>query len=218
MSNYNKIPEVTEIILKWYSKNSREFPWRYTSDPYKVFVSEILLQRTLAAKVIPTFLKIIKKYPSVNELAKSDINELKKYFEDIGLFYRAELLKNISKQISIEFNGKIPEKREDLRKIKGIGDYICNSILCFGYGKRYQIVDTNVVRLYSRLFSFVSTKKDIERDPKLWELAELVLPEKNYVNYNYAILDFAALICKSKHPQCSECPLNKYCGYLNKIT
>lgn len=217
-NNCDNVPEITENILKWYSKNFRTFPWRYTLDPYKVFVSEILLQRTSAEKVAPAFLKIIKNYPSIDKLARSDINELKKYFEDLGLFYRAELLINISKQILIEFNGKIPEKRDDLIKITGIGGYICNSILCFGYGKRYQIVDTNVIRLYSRLFGFVSTKKDIQRDPELWGLAEQVLPKKNYVDYNYAILDFAALVCKPKNPKCSKCPVNNYCNYFNKKT
>lgn len=216
IEEYAKYSEITEKLLIWYSKNHRNFPWRYTYDPYKVFVSEILLQRTGANKVVPAFLKIIENYPSIHDLAKSKEKDLKVYFEDLGLYYRANLLINISKFILKEFNGTIPVERVKLITVKGIGEYICNAILCFGYGKRYPIVDTNVVRLYSRLFEFKSNKKDIQRDPELWKFAEEVLPLENYIDYNYAILDFAALVCKPKSPSCLGCPLNRCCKYVDK--
>ena len=216
---YKAIEKFQKYILDWYSKNGRTFPWRYTFDAYKVLVSEILLQQTNVEKVINPYNTIVKKYKSVLELADADIIFLKDLFKDLGLFYRADRIISISRQIIEMYEGMIPDKREELLAIKGIGNYTGNAILCFGYNKPYAIVDTNVIRVFDRFFGFKSSSKRPHTDKKVWEFAQMLIPEDNYVDYNYGLLDFAAVVCRSRKPMCSNCLIYDMCCYnLNNIT
>lgn len=209
------IKEFQSKVLQYYLYHKRNFPWRYTFNPYKVLVSEILLQQTNVEKVIKPYCAIIEKYCSIQELGNAEIEFLRDLFKDLGLFYRADRLINISKQIIEKYGGIIPEKREDLIKIKGIGDYTCNAVLCFGYKKPYAIVDTNVIRVFERVLNFKSLKKRPHTDKKIWEFAQLLLPFDDFIDYNYGLLDFAALVCKARKPSCSECLMSSICYYKN---
>ena len=200
------------LLLNWYDKNKRSFPWRYTFEPYKVLVSEVLLQQTNAEKVIEPYFKIINIYKDINELSGSDINHLEGIFKDIGLFYRAGRLKDIAKEIVNYHKGEVPKQWEDLIKIKGIGDYICSAILCFGFNQPYAVLDTNVIRIFQRLFEVKSEKKRPRDDTKLWEFAQIMIPEDRYLDYNYAILDFGATVCTAYNPKCSTCVLKFMCS------
>lgn len=210
---YKAIEEFQKYIFDWYSENGRTFPWRYTFDAYKVLVSEVLLQQTNVEKVINPYNTIIKKYKSVWELADADIMFLKDLFKDLGLFYRADRLISISRQIIEMYNGVIPNKREELLAIRGIGNYTGNAILCFGYNKPYAIVDTNVIRVFERFFDFKSSSKRPHTDKKVWEFAQMFIPVNNYVDYNYGLLDFAAVVCRAKKPMCSNCLIYDMCCY-----
>ncbi|GLI18974.1 A/G-specific adenine glycosylase [Tepidanaerobacter syntrophicus] len=210
---YRAIEKFQKHIFDWYSENGRAFPWRYTFDAYKVLVSEILLQQTNAEKVITPYNAIVQKYKSVWELADADIIFLKNLFMDLGLFYRADRLISISRQIIEMYKGMIPDKREDLLAVKGIGNYTGNAILCFGYNKPYAIVDTNVIRVFNRFFCFKSSSKRPHTDKKIWEFAQMLIPEDNYIDYNYGLLDFAAVVCRSKKPMCSSCLICDICCY-----
>ena len=192
------------FILEWYELNKRSFPWRYTFSPYKVFVSEILLQQTNADKVIKPFNQITEAYKSMDELASADITFLNDIFMELGLFYRAQRLIDISKYLMDQHHGVIPNKKEELLKIKGIGDYTCNAILCFGYHERYALVDTNIIRVFERYLNFKSTKKRPHTDKSIWKFAQRILPNTEYIDYNYGLLDFAALVCKAKKPGCTD--------------
>ncbi|WP_097028598.1 A/G-specific adenine glycosylase [Clostridium peptidivorans] len=200
------------LLLDWYDKNKRNFPWRYTFEPYRVLVSEMLLQQTNVEKVIQPYLKIIKAYKDINELSDSDIKFLKSIFKDIGLFYRADRLKDIAKEIVKCHKGSIPNQWEDLIKIKGIGYYICSAILCFGFNQPYAVLDTNVIRIFERIFEIKSEKKRPRDDTKLWEFAQMLIPEDRYVDYNYAVLDFGASICTAYNPKCSTCVFKDMCS------
>lgn len=212
-----KIKDFQESIIEWYSNNQRIFPWRYTFDPYKVLISEILLQQTNADKVVDAYRTITNKYKSIEELSSAEMLFLEDVFKDLGLFYRAERLKNISSYIKEEYNGVVPDNKEDLMKIKGIGNYICNAVLCFGYNKRFAIVDTNVIRVFERVFSFKSSNKRPHTDKKMWEFAQMILPIDNYIDYNYGLLDFAGLVCKYKKIECEKCLLHSSCKYNKNI-
>jgi A/G-specific adenine glycosylase len=214
---YKAIGKFQKYILDWYSKNGRTFPWRYTFDAYKVLVSEILLQQTNVEKVINPYNTIVKKYKSVLELADADIIFLKDLFKDLGLFYRADRIISISRQIIEMYEGMIPDKREELLAIKGIGNYTGNAILCFGYNKPYAIVDTNVIRVFDRFFGFKSSSKRPHTDKKVWEFAQMLIPEDNYVDYNYGLLDFAAVVCRSRKPMCSNCLIYDMCCYNDSV-
>ncbi|MBA2853475.1 A/G-specific adenine glycosylase [Methanococcus maripaludis] len=203
-------------ILNWYSENRRIFPWRYTFDPFKVFISEIMLQRTRAENVIEPYKKMLNNFKSVADIEKVNQNELTRILNTLGLKYRVKRLKNISESFCENYSCNIPNNQNDLLNTSGIGQYICNAILCFGYGMKYPIFDTNVLRIFERFFGVKSMTKSPHKDKKMWDFAEKLLPEENYVDYNYSLLDFAAKVCKARNPCCKECPLNYYCKYPDK--
>jgi A/G-specific adenine glycosylase len=204
------------FLLDWYKENKRIFPWRYTFNPYKILISEVLLQQTNADNVVDPYNNIIEKYASLNELSNSDPVKLRELFKKIGLFYRADRLIEISEVIINQYSGIIPDKRDELMDIKGIGNYICNAILCFGYNKPYAVLDTNVIRIFKRVFGVESMKDRPRDDKKLWEFAQVILPEDCYVDYNYALLDFAAKQCTSYSPKCVKCIMRTVCYDTNK--
>jgi A/G-specific adenine glycosylase len=206
-----KIYVFQDMLMKWYSNNQRKFPWRYTYNPYYVLVSEVLLQQTNADKVIEPFNQITGMYKDIFQLSQADDDILKEIFKKIGLFYRAERLKGIASKMIEKHNGIIPSFREDLLSIKGIGDYAANAILCFGYNLPYAVLDVNVIRIIERLFGIKSDKKRPRTDKKLWQFAQSLLPDKKYVDYNYAILDFAASVCKARKGTCNSCLLSEVC-------
>lgn len=209
----NTIENFQQYILNWYWSNGRKFPWRYTYDPYKVLVSEVLLQQTNAEKVIYTYNAIVEKYKSILELADADPAFLRDLFNKLGLFYRADRLISISRQIIEMYGGIIPEKRDDLLAVKGIGNYTSNAVLCFGYNKPYAIVDTNVIRVFEKVFGFKSSNKRPHTDKRVWDFAQMLIPLDNYVDYNYGLLDFGAVICRWRKPMCSNCPICSLCRY-----
>jgi A/G-specific adenine glycosylase len=200
-------------LLNWFSACGREFPWRFTNSPFKVLISEILLQQTNADKVIGPYLELIENFPTINSLADADQREILEIFSKLGLYFRANRLKTIASEVLKRFNGEIPSNLLDLKSIKGIGDYIGNSVLCFGFMQKKPIVDTNIIRIFSRYGLFDSTKKRPHTDKQLWSYAESILPDNNYVEYNYSLLDLGAGICKSRKPLCESCPINMVCRF-----
>lgn len=201
------------MLLHWYDKNKRTFPWRYIFNPYKVFISEILLQQTNVEKIVKPYFEIINKYKNVSELSKADSEFLINIFREIGLFYRADRMISISKEFVNKYNGNIPDNWDKLIKIKGIGRYICSAVLCFGYNRPYAILDTNVIRVFERVLGVNTERTRAREDIKLWEFAQAILPKDNYVDYNYALLDFAAEICSLSKPKCGSCIFKYMCSF-----
>jgi len=211
--NGKKIHKMQKIILHWAKNNFKKYPWRLVSDPYKILISELLLQKTDARKIEQVYPKFVGKFPTILDLCQADIEELKKLIKDIGLLYRAKRFKKIAEQIVDEFNGNVPNSKKELISLCGVGEYISNAVLCFAFEKRVPIVDTNVIRVYERVFNLKSSKSRPRTDQKIWSFAEEILPKKKYVEYNYAILDFASDICKIKNPACEICQVKKICRY-----
>lgn len=199
-------------ILKWYETQGKKFEWRETYDPYKILIAEILLHKTDAQKAEKAYHKLIEKCPSIYHLYRMDLDKVQSVIKDIGLFYRARRLKKIADQIVNVFNGKVPDNEKDLGLLYGVGQYISNAVLCFAFKKRVPIVDTNVLRIYSRVFSIKSSKKRPHTDEQMWAFAKKMLPEKRFVEYNYALLDFASKVCKFKNPLCDVCVAREICN------
>lgn len=199
------------VLLDWYDENKREFPWRYIFNPYKVFVSEILLQQTNVEKITVPYCILTEQYKDISELSHANIEFLREIFKEIGLFYRADRIISISKEIMNKYDGIIPNQRGKLIRIKGIGNYICNAILCFGYNEPYAVLDTNVIRIFERLLGVKSTCSRPREDKSLWEFAQMLLPKDDYVDYNYALLDFASNVCTARNPKCSICTFRQIC-------
>jgi len=199
-------------LLDWFKKRGRKFPWREPwRTPYEVLIAEIMLQKTRAENVVDTYLEFVERYPNFEALSNATLSELSKILEVLGLSkIRAKSLSKLSKEI-VRIT-QIPRKREELLKLPGIGPYIANAFLLYAYGERLPIVDTNVKRLYERLFSFRSGR-DARRDKRAWVFAESLLPKTDLKDFNWAIMDFCASICKAKNPLCPICFLNDICDY-----
>jgi len=214
-TNSKKERLFSEKLVAWFDVNGRSFPWR-TENPYCVLVSEVFLQQTNVRKVVEPYNELTKQYPSIFELSEADDEYLAELFKPLGLFYRADRLISIAKQIMDIHEGEIPDDEEALLEINGIGKYSANSILCFGYNKRTAILDTNIIRIFSRFFGLESEKSRPRTDKLIWSFAETILPKTRYKDYNYALLDYAALVCAHYNPKCSECVLSSSCTYIEK--
>lgn len=202
------------LLLGWYKDNGRNLPWRYNKDPYKILVSELMLQKTDAPKVKNIYDDFFKKFPTIYEIDKTSIKTLERTLEPLGLYRKkAERLKSISKTIIENHYGKIPNSKNELLELNGVGNYIANAVMCFAYNKDESIVDTNVIRLYNRIFNLQSSKKRPRTDKEIWNFAKAILPLNKVQDYNYAVLDYASLICKAKKPNCEVCIFKQYCSF-----
>lgn len=208
-----KFVEFSNRLLIWHFHNKKKFGWRETKNPYKILISKILLHKTDSQKVEKVYPNFIEKFPTVYHLYQAEPEEINDLIKDIGLFYRGQRLKRIAEQIVNKFNGNIPASKEDLMSLYGVGGYISNAVLCFAFKKRMPIVDTNVIRVYKRVFTVKSLKSRPRTDKEIWDFAEKMLPKENYVEYNYALLDFASDICRAKNPLCEICPIKSICVY-----
>ena len=175
-------------------------------------MAEILLQRTPANRVTKFFPKLVKKFPSPESVANTDVESLRKFFHPMGLKKRVEWLTSLMKEVRDRYNGKIPDQEDELVKLPGVGPYTARAILCFGFGKDVSIVDVNVARVLSRVFQGSDIVGRPSEDKVLWSFAAKIVPKGIGVQYNESLLDFAAIVCK-KGPLCHECPLRNLCSY-----
>ena len=203
-------------LLEWWKQNRREFPWRNTSDPYHLLVAEVLLHRTRAAQVVNLFHGVLEAYPTVNALAAADLDQLQQLLQSAGLRWRVNLLWHAANDIVLRFQGQIPHGRAELESIPGIGHYIAAAIRCFAFGEAAAIVDSNVVRVYSRVFDIPVTDR-LRRDPSFHELAQNLVDPEHPREFNLALLDLADAICTPRKPRCEQCPLLVHCAYGTRV-
>jgi len=209
----NSITAFQLSILSWGNQNLRSFPWRSGNfSNYQLVIAEILLQRTKVETVIRYMPEFFKKYASWRSLSKASITELQKILEPIGLSKRrAYVLERLSHQI-VSHNGRIPCKREEIDKLTGVGQYIGNAIELLCCGNVKPLLDVNMARVLERYFG-PRKLVDIRYDPYLQDLAHKVVEVDDPVTINWVILDFAALVCRSRKPECVDCPLSGCCKY-----
>lgn len=199
-----------EELLRWFAEQGRRFPWREsTAGWYEILVAEIMLQRTRAETVLKIYREFLSRYPTPQELCKADEDDLRSFFKRLGLINRASRLKHAVCVIIERFGGRPPCSADKLKAVPGIGDYIASVLLSRVCGIPTPFVDSNVVRVMSRVLGvtgrFSDVKEVVER-----AIAEGV-PSELLVNVNTAIIDLAALICKPKRPRCGQCPLRNVC-------
>lgn len=208
-----RIGKFREVIREWYLTNKRQFPWRKNNlGIYGVTISEVLLQRTQAETVREFYPRFIKRYQSWKKIAIDSKRNLKKFIKPIGLSDQKSLLLHaLAKEIS--GHRKFSKAtREQLEALPGVGQYVASAILCICQGMREPLLDVNMARVLERFFG-PRKLADIRYDPYLQNLARSVLPRKSVKEFNWAILDFAALVCRARVPKCSECVLSKECLY-----
>lgn len=189
------------------------FPWRETRDPYKILCSEILLQQTNAEKVVPVYNKIISDYPETADLSEAETAELEEIIKPLGLLKRAGRLRKIAAEITQKYDGIIPADKKALLKLPGVGNYTANAVMCFAFEKQVGVLDTNTIRILARVFDIKSDKARPRNDKNLQNELNKVIPKNKSKIFNYALLDFAALICTAENPNCRKCLISRICFY-----
>jgi DNA (cytosine-5)-methyltransferase 1 len=204
-------------LLKWFKSNQRTYPWRETTDPLKVLIAEMMLRRTKADQVRAVYERLLTEYPDITAMVDADGRRLRNILFSLGLKWRIPAFVQVVRETSEKYGGKVPETREELKKLPGVGDYVAGAVLSIAYGKKEWIVDSNIVRLFRRYFG-IKTSKEGRRDRHVIEIARMYASCKTPREANLAILDFSALVCKPFRPLCHTCPLREKCKFYLNIT
>lgn len=206
-----KMPFDFSPLKKWFLEEQRDLPWRQSKDPYAVWISEVMLQQTQVAVVLPYFKRWMEKFPTIRHLASASLEEVIKCWEGLGYYSRARHLHEGAHYLVSHFGGELPSNEEDLKKIKGLGPYTIGAILSFAFHQRKAAVDGNVLRVLTRLFAI---DEDIAKEKtvrKLRELMEQLLPEEESWIVNEGLIELGATICQKK-ARCPVCPLRSSCS------
>ncbi len=206
----------SQDILRWYAEHKRTLPWRGTKDPYKIWLSEIMLQQTRVAQGTPYYLKFITRFPTVVELAKASEEEVLKLWQGLGYYSRARNLHATAKKVAFELDGKFPTTYKELLKLKGVGDYTASAIASFCFNEPQPVVDGNVYRVLSRYFGVDTPINSSKGVTYFKKLAHEVMNVDHIADYNQGIMEFGAIQCAPQNPYCLHCPLNESCVALQK--
>ncbi|MCF6094389.1 A/G-specific adenine glycosylase [Microaerobacter geothermalis] len=205
------VEEFQEKLLKWFERDQRDLPWRKDRDPYKIWVSEIMLQQTRVDTVIPYYLRFLNRFPTLNDLAEASQDEVLKEWEGLGYYSRVRHLHEAVKEVKERYGGQVPDSEEEIRKLKGIGSYTAGAILSIAYGKPVPAVDGNVMRVLSRIL-YIKDDVQTMKTKKLFEdLARKIISPSNPSFFNQAMMELGALICTPKSPSCLSCPVVSLC-------
>jgi len=202
-------------LLQWYVLNKRDLPWRKTTNPYYIWLSEIILQQTRVEQGLPYYLKFVKAFPKVQDLALADEDKVLKLWQGLGYYSRARNLHFSAKFILENHNGKFPNNYEEILNLKGVGFYTAAAISSFSFQLPYAVVDGNVIRVLSRVFGIVTPFDTTVGKKQFQLLAQELLDKSNPSEYNQAIMEFGALQCIPKSPKCESCPFNNECVAFN---
>lgn len=200
-----------KILISWYLKNKRDLPWRNTRDPYHIWLSEIMLQQTRVAQGLPYYLKFLKAFPTVHDLADASEEKVLKLWQGLGYYSRARNLHGTAKYVSEELKGIFPPSYKELIKLKGVGDYTASAIASTCYSEPVAAVDGNVYRVLSRYFEIDTPTNSIAGIKEFKALSRELLGEEDPWTYNQAIMEFGATHCKPKNPLCESCPFSNSC-------
>ena len=205
-------PSLRRQLKSWYKKHGRELPWRNLADPYRVWISEIMLQQTTVTAVIPYYERFFHRFPDVGSLASADQQDVLALWEGLGYYSRARNLHKAACIIVEDHGGRFPQSADELQQLPGIGRYTAGAIASFAMGQAAPIVEANTLRLYARLMGMREDPRATAGQRKLWEFAEAVLPRNNAGDLNQALMDLGSLICTPTDPDCPHCPLLNFCG------
>ena len=198
-------------LLTWYRRHGRDLPWRTTSNPYHILVSEIMLQQTQVDRVLPKYTEWLAKYPSMHVLAAAPEREVAATWYPLGYNIRPRRLHTIAWESVARYGGQLPADEETLLSFKGIGAYTAGAIRSFAFRERAAILDTNVARVLFRVFVATGDPKSHAMRRHLWMLSETLMPRRHVFDFNQALMDFGAMICAARNPKCLICPMKKSC-------
>ena len=202
---------ISTRLLEWWDQGHAKLPWRADSDPYATWIAEVMLQQTQIASVMPYYQRWMERFPTVEKLASSSLDNVLKMWEGLGYYSRARNLHAAARTIVDKFNGTIPDDVDALMSLPGIGRYTAGAIASIAFGRPEPLLDGNIVRVFTRL---IDLAEDINRSAtrsKLWRLAERLVPAKRPGDYNQALMELGQTVCRPKSPNCAICPLNSFC-------
>ena len=207
-SNGQLLPD---LLLGWFGQSARVLPWRQDHDPYRIWLSEIMLQQTQVQTVIPYYQRFLDYWPTLADLAAASEEQVLKLWEGLGYYSRARNLLAAAGQIRDCHQGQLPSSEQELRRLPGVGEYTAGAILSIAFGQPIAAVDGNVVRVFSRLTAIPWQPADPAQRREVRQLAEFLLPQVRPGDFNEALMDLGATICLPRQPRCQECPLNAIC-------
>ena len=199
-------------LLDWYDRNGRTLPWRETSDPYHILVSEIMLQQTQVDRVLPKYHEWLERYPTFEALAAAAEGDVSQTWRPLGYNVRPRRLHAIARESVARYGGTLPSDEATLRSFKGIGAYTAGAVLSFAFGQRAAILDTNVARVLFRVFVGRGDVKAHAMRRHLWDVSRTVLPMRHVFDFNQALMDFGATLCTARKPKCLVCPMQDGCA------
>ncbi len=206
-----RILSIRKALVEWYLTDHRDLPWRRTSDPFQIWVSEVMLQQTQVATVRPYYRKFLERFPNLARLAVADLQDVLKVWEGMGYYARARNLHKAAAMVMAKHNGRLPQAWQDFRDLPGVGDYIAAAVLSIAFDKPYAVVDGNVKRVLSRLFEMDDPVNRPKSKSIYQQAANELLDERRPGTYNQAIMELGATICKPRRPTCAACPLQAAC-------
>lgn len=203
-------------LLQWFQKEQRDLPWRKDKDPYKIWISEIMLQQTKVDTVIPYFLNFIDKFPTLQDLARAEEQAVLKAWEGLGYYSRARNLHEAVKEVVEEYDCIVPNNKAEISKLKGVGPYTTGAILSIAYGVPEPAVDGNVMRVFSRIFSVWDDISKVKTRKKFETIVTEVISKENPSDFNQALMELGAIVCTPKSPSCLLCPVERHCNALKE--
>jgi len=198
-------------LLAWYARHGRDLPWRATSDPYHILVSEIMLQQTQVERVIPKYHEFLARYPTLAHLAQADTEDVTRAWYPLGYNVRPLNLQCIARETMAKYAGRLPDDAASLRSMRGIGRYTAGAVLSFAFGRDACIVDTNVRRVLGRVLLGPRRLARLRGQKTIWDLSAAVLLAGRAYDWNQALMDFGATWCTARAPRCRPCPMRRFC-------
>ncbi len=202
---------LTPRLLAWYADHGRELPWRATRDPYRIWLSEVILQQTRVQQGWSYYERFVEAYPTIDRLAAATEDEVLKLWQGLGYYSRARNLHAAARQVMEQFGGRFPDTYEEIRSLRGVGDYTAAAIASMAFDLPYAVVDGNVYRVLARLFDLATPIDSTEGRKSFARLAQELLDEPHAATYNQAMMDFGATCCTPQQPHCASCPLADHC-------
>jgi A/G-specific adenine glycosylase len=199
-------------LLAWYRRHGRDLPWRRTRAPYRVLVSEIMLQQTQVDRVIPKYRQFLRRYPSLRALAAAPVEDVRRLWYPLGYNVRPLRLHAIACETVARYGGRLPASAEALRALPGVGRYTAGAVLSFAFGRDVAVLDTNVRRVLTRVFLGPRRAARLRGDRALWQLAEQLVPAGRAYDFNQALMDFGATWCTPRRPRCPACAMRDFCA------
>ncbi|MBA3315950.1 MAG: A/G-specific adenine glycosylase [Planctomycetota bacterium] len=198
-------------VVAWYAKQGRDLPFRRTRDPYRIWVSEVMLQQTTVAAVVPYYERFLARFPTIAALAEAPEHEVLRLWEGLGYYRRARNMHAAAKLVVTEQGGEFPRTAAEIMSLKGIGRYTAGAIASFAFDEPAPIVEANTLRLYCRLLAYRGDPRSTAGQRRLWQFAASIMPRKAAGRFNHALMDLGATICTPKSPKCETCPVRQNC-------